>query len=482
MESGALLDRHVKQVKFLERLETRAVLSVLILCAWLWPGAALQGSDSRFPVSDPPRNDIRLENRVPVPMRDGTILYADVYRPLAEGRYPVLVARTPYSAEARPEPKFFSRRGYAFVIQDVRGRYESEGRWDPFRHEAQDGYDTIEWAARQPWSNGKVGMLGKSYLGLVQWQAAKEAPPHLVTIFPDVASTSPYHDFVTLNGGWRLSFNFGWGAVRQESRIGQSPRLHWSDGGSDNLGYDRVVWHLPLLDMQRLLGRKAQFYDQWIGHPDYDDYWKQLNAVEQFEKITIPVHNFGGWFDIFIQGTVDGYVGMRERGGSEVARRQSRMIVGPWGHGPSEPRATWTSARQPRWTSWPCSSAGSTTGCREEGGWTRRHRSRSSSWAGIGGDSKRSTRCPGPATGSSTSTAAAGPTAPGATGVWAGILLPRIPPPTATSTTPTIPCPAWAATTAAALPRRQDPSISDPSSNAATCWSTLPIICRRKWR
>ncbi len=335
MESGELFDRHVEQGKFLERPQTRALLSGLILCACLWPAGAILGSDSRFPVSDPPRNDIRLDNRVPVSMRDGTILYADVYRPLAEGRYPVLVARTPYSAEARPEPKFFSRRGYVFVIQDVRGRYESEGRWDPFRHEARDGYDTIEWAARQPWSNGKVGMLGKSYLGLVQWQAAKEAPPHLVTIFPDVASTSPYHDFVTLNGGWRLSFNFGWGAVRQESRIGQNPRLHWSDSGSDNLAYDRVIWHLPLLDMQRLLGRRAQFYEQWIEHPDYDDYWKSLSAVEKFEKITIPVHNFGGWFDIFTQGTVDGYVGMRERGGSEVARQQSRMIVGPWGHGPS---------------------------------------------------------------------------------------------------------------------------------------------------
>ena len=321
--------------KFLAMLQARTLLSGAILCVCLWPGPALTGSDPRFPVSDPPRNDIRLENRVPVPMRDGTILYADVYRPLAEGRYPVLVARTPYSAEARPEPAFFSRRGYVFVIQDVRGRYESEGSWDPFRHEARDGYDTIEWAARQPWSNGKVGMQGKSYLGLVQWQAAKEAPPHLVTIFPDVASVSPYHDFVTLNGGWRLSFNFGWGAVRQESRIGQNPGLHRKEGGSENLGYDRVVWHLPLLDMQRLLGRRAKFYDDWIEHPDYDDYWKTLDAAARFNKITIPVHTFGGWFDIFTQGTVDGYVGMKERGGSEVARRQSQMIMGPWGHGPS---------------------------------------------------------------------------------------------------------------------------------------------------
>ena len=321
--------------KPLKALQTAFLFALLVLgvCRWLAP--ASEGSESRFPVADPPRNDIRLQNRVPVPMRDGTMLYADVYLPLAEGRYPVLVARTPYSAESRPEPAYFSRRGYVFVIQDVRGRYESEGQWDPFRHEAMDGYDTIEWAAKQPWSNGKVGMQGKSYLGMVQWQAAKETPPHLATIFPDVASTSPYHDFVTLNGGWRLSFNFGWGAVRQESRIGQNPRLHWSEGGSENLSYDQVIWHLPLLDMQRLVGRQAHFYDQWIQHPDYDDYWKPLNAAEQWDKINVPVHTFGGWFDVFTKGTIDGYVGVTEKGGSTVAREHSQMVIGPWGHGPS---------------------------------------------------------------------------------------------------------------------------------------------------
>ena len=112
----------------------------------------------------------------------------------------------------------FSRRGYVFVYQDVRGRHESEGKWEPFRDDIDDGYDTIEWAAKQSWSNGKVAMQGGSYLGHVQWRAAMTNPPHLVTIFPNVASTSLYHDWITLNGGWRLSFNFGWGAVRQESR------------------------------------------------------------------------------------------------------------------------------------------------------------------------------------------------------------------------------------------------------------------------
>ena len=302
------------------------------LCLPTW---ADSNNGDRFPDFTPPLNDIQVENRVPVPMRDGTILYADIFRPVKEGRYPVLVCRTPYGVEGRSEPAFFSKRGYVFLIQDVRGRYESEGSWDPFRNEANDGYDTVEWAAKQPWSNGKVGMQGKSYLGLVQWQAAKARPPHLMTIFPDVASVSPYHEFVTLNGAWRLSFNFGWGAVRQESRIGQNTVLHKKGGGSQNLSYDQVIWHLPLLDMQRLLGRQAQFYTEWIQHPDYDDYWKTLNISEHFSKITIPVHTFGGWFDIMLQGTVDGYLGMSQTGGSLKARQGSQMTIGPWGHGPT---------------------------------------------------------------------------------------------------------------------------------------------------
>ena len=302
------------------------------LCLPTW---ADSNNGDRFPDFTPPLNDIQVENRVPVPMRDGTILYADIFRPVKEGRYPVLVCRTPYGVEGRSEPAFFSKRGYVFLIQDVRGRYESEGSWDPFRNEANDGYDTVEWAAKQPWSNGKVGMQGKSYLGLVQWQAAKARPPHLLTIFPDVASVNPYHDFVTLNGAWRLSFNFGWGAVRQESRIGQNTVLHKKGGGSQNLSYDQVIWHLPLLDMQRLLGRQAQFYTEWIQHPDYDDYWKALDVTKHFSKVTIPVHTFGGWFDIFTQGTVDGYLGMSQTGGSLKARQGSQMTIGPWGHGPT---------------------------------------------------------------------------------------------------------------------------------------------------
>ncbi len=292
-----------------------------------------------FPTSPEPSNDIWLDNRVAIPMRDGVVLYADVYRPAAEGRYPVIVSRTPYSTERAPSSytaaAFFAQRGYAYVFQDVRGRHESEGRWEPFRDDIEDGYDTVEWAARQPWSNGKVGMEGGSYLGHVQWRAAQAQPPHLVAVFPRVASTSIYHDWITVNGGWRLAFNFGWGPVRQESRIMQNTGLHSMAQAPPGVSYEQTLWHLPLNDMQALLGRDAQFYKDWLAHPDYDDYWREVSVEEHFDKIEVPVHTMGGFFDIFAQGTLRGYEGVSKKGANAKARKGSQMVIGPWEHGVS---------------------------------------------------------------------------------------------------------------------------------------------------
>jgi putative CocE/NonD family hydrolase len=307
------------------------------LASVLLPGVGLAGprEEVEFPPPRPTTNDVRLDNLVPIPMRDGVILYADVYRPMPEGRYPVLVARTPYSTELQTShlvPLFFARRGYVYVNQDVRGRHESEGRWEPWRNDIEDGYDTIEWAARQPWSNGKVAMHGRSYGGYVQWLAAITTPPHLVTVVPTVASTSTYHDAVTLNGAFRLALSLGWGAVMQASRVAQNFRAHTMDAGPEGLSYEKVIWHLPLTGMPKLLGHAPKFYTDWIEHPDYSEYWKPLNVEEQFQKIDVPVLTIGGWFDLLLQGTVNGFVGMREQGKTATAREKSRMIIGPWEH------------------------------------------------------------------------------------------------------------------------------------------------------
>jgi len=287
----------------------------------------------------PVTNEIRIDRHQAMTMSDGVVLYGDLYRPAAPGKYPSILVRTPYGVQrdGSHEPLIkFAQRGYAVIMQDCRGRYESEGRWDPFRNEARDGYDSVEWMARQPWSNGKVAMQGGSYLGHVQWAAASQAPPSLVAIFPAVASTNIYANWITAGGAFRLSFNYGWGAVRMPDRIMLPQYWHTEAYAPEALKYDRILRHLPLEDGDLESGHYAVgHYREWLAHDRYDEYWKSISDEERFDKITTPAHTFGGWFDIFLAGTLNGYTGMRARGGSERARRETKMIVGPWGHGAS---------------------------------------------------------------------------------------------------------------------------------------------------
>jgi uncharacterized protein len=284
---------------------------------------------------------IRIDRYQPVPMRDGIKLYADIYRPESNGKYPVLVVRTPYGVQrdnsgVHDKLPMFARHGYAVVNQDVRGRYESEGRWDPFRYEAQDGYDTIEWAAKQPWSNGKVCTEGGSYLGHVQWAAASLTPPSLVCAFPAVASTNIYANWITHGGAFRLSFNYGWGVVRMPNRIMLPQTWHTGKDAVPELDYEKILKHLPLSTGDlRSANYAVKHYRDWIEHPSYDNYWKAISDEERFDKVKVPVHTSGGWFDIFLAGTINGYIGMRARGGTAEARSKTRMVIGPWGHGQS---------------------------------------------------------------------------------------------------------------------------------------------------
>jgi putative CocE/NonD family hydrolase len=283
---------------------------------------------------------IRIERHLAVAMRDGVKLYADLYRPAREGKFPVLVVRTPYGVQRdgiHQNMIRFAQNGYAVVVQDVRGRYESEGTWDPFRAEANDGYDTIEWAAKQPWSTGKVGLQGGSYLGHVQWRAATQSPPSLVTMFPAVASTSIYRNWLTHGGAFRLSFNYGWGVVRMPNRIMLPQYWHTESWSPAELKYDALLMHLPLRDIDlQSAGYAVSHFREWLKHESYDSYWQSISDEEHLEKVKVPVHTSGGWFDIFLNGTINGFVGVRRNGGTEQARRESRMRIGAWGHGRSQ--------------------------------------------------------------------------------------------------------------------------------------------------
>lgn len=287
----------------------------------------------------PVTDQVKIVSNIPVAMRDGVKLYADLYRPAREGKFPVLIVRTPYGKQRDGihETKIqFAQRGYAVLAQDTRGRYESEGKWDPFRNEAQDGYDTVEWAARQPWSNGKVGMEGGSYLGNVQWQAAALTPPSLAAIFPAVASTSLYHNTFFHGGAFKLAVSFGWGAVRMPLRIMYPQYWHTESYAPAELRYESIMWGLPLetLDLASS-GQPVGHWRDWLKHQSYDDYWSAISVEDKFDRVKVPVHTHGGWFDLLLNGTLNGYTGMRKQGGTEAARRAARMTVGPWGHGPS---------------------------------------------------------------------------------------------------------------------------------------------------
>ena len=285
-------------------------------------------------------HDIKILRHQAVPMSDGINLYADVYLPKEEGKYPTIVVRTPYGVQRdgmHETMTKFAQHGYAVVLQDVRGRYESEGKWEPFRDEADDGFQTIEWAASQSFSNGKVGTQGGSYLGHNQWAAASKKPPHLVAAFPGVASTNIYANWLTMGGAFRLSFNYGWGVVRMPHRIMLPQYWHSADYTTENLKYENILMHLPLMDGDLQSGNEVvQHYRDWLTHESYDHYWKSISDEERFDQVMVPTHTYGGWFDIFVQGTVNGYVGMRNHGGTPAARSQARMIIGPWGHGASK--------------------------------------------------------------------------------------------------------------------------------------------------
>lgn len=289
----------------------------------------------------PAAERILIDHHKAIRLRDGVTVYADVYRPSRDGRFPTIVVRTPYGVQREATGVHdrlisLARMGYAVVNTDVRGRYESEGAWDPFRAEGKDGYDVVEWAATQPWSNGKVATQGGSYLGHVQWATLVEQPPSLVAAFPAVASTNLYKNWITHGGAFHLAFNFGWGVVRMPFRIMQPQWYFTGPDAAPELRYEQLLMHLPLETMdEKALQHPVKHWRDWVTHDSYDAYWKAVSDEEKFSKVNVPVMTQGGWFDIFLPGTIDGFVGVRRQGANERARSLTRMVVGPWGHGPS---------------------------------------------------------------------------------------------------------------------------------------------------
>src|SRR3984893_10407942 len=303
------------------RLAGRAALLCVLMALMLALFAPVRLAAGNF--------EVTVEQNVAAKMRDVMTLYAYVYRPKAEGKFPVLLVRTPYNRKG--EMGFGLRaaaRGFVVVEQDVRGRYESEGEGYPFKNEAQDGYDTVEWAAGLPYSNGKVGMFGGSYVGATQFLAAIAHPPHLAGICPDVTASN-YHDGWTYQGGaFEQWFNESW-----TTGLAMDTMRRRIDENGDALGGTKV---LPLISYPVLEApsttRLATYFTDWLAHPNYDDYWQQWWIEDHYGQIQVPVFNMGAWYDIFLGGTLRNYVRLKKEAGTEQARRGQKLMVYVGGH------------------------------------------------------------------------------------------------------------------------------------------------------
>ncbi len=285
---------------------------------------------------------VTVEQGVVVKMRDSAVLRADIYRPTMKGTFPVLLERTPYDKTG--SSAFGLRaaaRGYVVIVQDVRGRYASDGEWYPFKHESEDGYDTVEWAASLPYSDGRVGMFGGSYVGATQMLAAIAQPPHLAGICA-VVTASNYHDGWTYQGGaFEQWFNESWTSGLAQDTLNRSVR--------SNTNALNGIWKLPLtayplFDLPPtaadpdLTHSLAPYFLEWLAHPNYDEYWKRWSIEEHYSDIKVPMLTVAAWYDIFLGGSLRNYVGVKLHGGSDAARRGQRLLVTIGGHAGSGPK------------------------------------------------------------------------------------------------------------------------------------------------
>jgi uncharacterized protein len=294
-----------------------------------------------------------VETDVAVPMRDGVVLRADVLRPSQGGPFPVLVYRTPYGKQNdRHADSTFEhavKRGYAVVVQDVRGRYRSDGDFRPYENEGRDGFDTIEWAARQPWSNGSIGTFGLSYPGAVQWLAAVQSPPHLKAMVPAMTFSSP-QNFFFAGGTWDMSWiDWIWFNIAPDIRVKRDLTGHKSTAEvAASWDTEGPLMHrfLPLADLPQLKDTSAYYYD-WLGHPAEDKWWDWAELRDKYDRNHAAVLNLSAWYDDNYgpEGATTNFKGLlASRAGKGNAN--SHLLLGPWVHGVANTAKTKSGERE----------------------------------------------------------------------------------------------------------------------------------------
>jgi len=326
----------------------------LPLLASLLLSAAAGSLEAQAPAAgpiSPERFGVRPARTCKVPMRDGVEIAVDVYLPETADPVPAILTQTPYDrasgAWTGRTPRFV-KRGYAYVLSDVRGRYASGGDWDPFgAWHKTDGYDLVEWIAKQPWCSGTVGTLGLSYMGWTQWWTATQAPPSLKVIVPEVAPPDQFQN-APYQHGVGVSWAIDWASMmagRRFQPIGPGPRYGFFAHRDEDM---RTV---PLVSLNGRRGSpKTEWFDRWIrDNLSTAPYWQGIayQRPEDRAKVVVPSLNVTGWFDADYPGAPMNYLGMKRHGGSEAARRPA-LVIGPWSTSSTAAASFWASITVPR--------------------------------------------------------------------------------------------------------------------------------------
>ncbi|HKH72746.1 MAG TPA: CocE/NonD family hydrolase, partial [Vicinamibacterales bacterium] len=273
-----------------------------------------------------PAYRVRIENDVHVTMRDGVNVSVDIYRPDAPGRFPSILIRTPYNNntdQAVAQGKWFAERGYVMVQADVRGKFDSAGDFYPFKNEPDDGFDTDEWIAKQPWFDGKLGTMGGSYVGFTQWSQAIRGSKYLTAMAATVTTPDTYGNWFYTNGALNYAFALSWGAVSIDGRVAQFT------GAYD---WPSVYRTLPITSAPAAAGHRAPHYRDWVTHPTRDAHWSALSHEDKYDSIRVPILTVEGWYDIFLRGALQDHMAVRSKATSDVARQGKRLLIGPWVH------------------------------------------------------------------------------------------------------------------------------------------------------
>lgn len=262
---------------------------------------------------------VRIDFNQRVKMRDGVELSADIYRPDEDGKFPVILSRTPYTKPgALRSGRSFASHGYVYIAMDVRGRGDSDGKFLPYRNDGQDGYDAIEWCAAQPWSTGAVGTVGGSYNGRIQWLTGVLNPPHLKTMIALVTPSDPFVEWPT---GIPLPMDISW--------------YHFTAGhvsqNMDAVDWTKIHKYLPLSNMDDAAGRANPVWKEQFEHPQLDSFWEPLRYQNKYDRVGVPVLHISGWYDDEQIGTPLNYIGMTTQGPAAVRDKQ-RLLMGPWPH------------------------------------------------------------------------------------------------------------------------------------------------------